>query len=196
MKNPAVDAYIAKAAPFARPILERVRKLFHEGCPAIEETIKWGVPSFEYRGMVGGMAAFKQHATFGLWRFAELPDPHGLFKTKSPMGAGKFTDVSQLPPDDVLVGYIREAVKLNESGVKPARPKKAKPPLKVPAPLMVALRKNKKALATFEAFPPSHKREYVEWIAEAKQEETRERRLATAIEWMARGKSRNWKYEK
>lgn len=197
MKNtsPAVDAYIAHAAPFARPILEKVRRLFHEACPDIEEQIKWSCPSFEYKGMLGGMAAFKQHATFGFWRQDVLPDPKGLFKSKGPMGA-KVTDVSQLPSNDVLLRYIREAVKLNESGVKPPRPKKTKPPLKVPESFMAALRKNKKALAAFEAFPPSHKREYVEWIVEANQEATRERRIVTAVEWMARGKPRNWKYMK
>ncbi len=191
--SPQVDAYIAKAAPFARPILTKIRKLFHRACPEIEETIKWGCPGFEHHGMLGGMAAFKQHATFGLWRQDALHDPHRLFKSRSPMGA-RVLDVAQLPPDRVLLSYIRAAAKLNEQG-PPARPKpRPRPPVKVPADLAAALRKNRKALSAFEAFPPSHKREYVEWIVEAKLPETRARRLATAIGWMGRGKSRNWKY--
>lgn len=198
MKNtlPGVDAYIAKAAPFARPILEKIRRLFHQACPEIEEKLKWGCPSFEYKGMVGGFAAFKAHALFGFWRQDVLPDPEGLFKGKGPMASGKLTDVSQLPPDDVLLAYIRRAVKLNEDGPPPRPKSRPKPALKVPDYFLAALRKNKKALTTFEAFPPSHKREYVEWIVEAKQDETRERRLATALEWMAKGKPRNWKYMK
>ena len=193
--NPAVDSYIERAAPFARPILDRLRKLFHQACPEIEEKIKWGAPSFEHKGMVGGFAAFKHHVTFGFWRQDVLPDPKRLFKSKGPLGSGRVTDASQLPSDAVLLEYIRRAVGLNEKGAPPRAKARSKPPVRVPEFFLAALRKNKKALATFEAFPPSHKREYVEWIAEAKQDETRERRLATAVEWMARGKSRNWKYE-
>jgi uncharacterized protein YdeI (YjbR/CyaY-like superfamily) len=194
-KSPQVDAYIAKAAPFARPIFEKLRRLFHEACPAIEERVKWSCPSFEYKGMVGGFAGFKAHAAFGFWRQDVLPDPEGLFKTRGAFGS-KLTDVSQLPSDEVIVQYIKRAVALNEKGA-PARFKsKPKPPLKVPAYFLAAVRKNRKALAAYEAFPPSHKREYVEWVVEAKQDETRKKRLETAIAWMAEGKSRNWKYER
>jgi hypothetical protein len=194
-KTPEVDAYIAKSAPFARPIFEKLRRLFHQACPEIEEKLKWGCPSFEYKGMVGGFAGFKQHAAFGFWRQDVLPDPLGLFKTRGAFGS-KLTDISQLPADDVLLRYIHAAVELNETGA-PARFKsKPKPPLKTPPWFLAALRKNKKALATFENFPPSHKREYVEWVAEARQDETRRKRLETALEWMSQGKPRNWKYMK
>ena len=193
--NPAVTAYIAKSAPFAKPIFERLRRLFHEACPEIEEKVKWSCPSFEYKGMVGGFAGFKAHAAFGFWRQDVLPDPEGLFKTRGAFGS-KLTDVSQLPADGILKQYIRRAVELNEKGA-PARFKsKPKPPLKVPSYFMAAVRKNKKALAAFNGFPPSHKREYVDWVVDAKQEVTRNKRLQTAIEWMAQGKARNWKYEK
>lgn len=198
MKNrsPEVDAYITKSAPFARPILEKIRRLFHEACPEIEEKIKWGCPSFEHKGMLGGMAAFRHHAAFGLWRQAELPDPDGLFRSKSPMGSEKYTDVSQLPPDAVLLRYVRAAVKLNDAGAPKRSKPKAKPEVAVPPVFKKALGGNRKAFASFEALPPSHKREYVEWIVEAKREETRDRRIATALEWLSQGKSRNWKYEK
>jgi uncharacterized protein YdeI (YjbR/CyaY-like superfamily) len=195
MKNPAVDAYLAKAAPFAKPILEKIRRLFHQACPGIEEKLKWGMPSFEYKGMLGGAAAFKNHATFGFWRQDILPDPKGLFKSASPMGA-KVTDVSQLPSDAVLLQYIRRAVDLNEKGAPPRAKARPQPPPRMPADFQAALRKNKKALAVFEAFPPSHRKEYICWIVEAKQEETRKRRLATAVEWIAQGKPINWKYLK
>jgi uncharacterized protein YdeI (YjbR/CyaY-like superfamily) len=195
VRTPEVTAYIAKAAPFARPIFEKLRRLFHEACPEIEEKLKWNCPSFEYKGMVGGFAGFKAHAAFGFWRQDVLPDPEKIFHARGPMG-GKLTDVSQLPSDAVLLQYIKRAVALNEKGA-PARFKaKPKPPLKVPAYFTGALRKNKEALAAFNAFPPSHKREYVEWVVEAKQEETRQKRMEKAIEWMAKGKSRNWKYER
>ncbi len=194
-----VTAYIARAAPFARPILERIRKAVHRGCPDIEERIKWGLPSFEKAGMVCGMAAFKGHATFGFWRGAELPDPEGILKGRGTASfmAEKLTDVSQLPPDEVLADYVRRAAALNLSGPRKAGPRKPpKLPPKTPPDLAAALRKAAKARATFESFPPSHKREYVEWIVEAKRPETRAQRVATTIGWLATGKSRNWKYER
>jgi uncharacterized protein YdeI (YjbR/CyaY-like superfamily) len=197
--NPAVDAYIAKAAPFARPILEKFRALFHKACPDIEETMKWSFPHFEYRGVVGSMVAFKQHAAFGFWKASLMKDPHGLLSEvgDTPMGRANLKDVSDLPPDAVLLAYIREAVALNEQGVKVEKPKKEKKPeIKVPDYFLAALKKNKKALATFEGFSPSHRRDYVEWIVDAKQEATRQKRLAQAIEWIAEGKARNWKYER
>src|SRR5262245_55915369 len=193
-RNPKVTAYIAKSAPFARPIFERLRRLFHEACPEIEEKLKWNCPSFEYKGMVGGFAGFKRHANFGFWRQDVLPDPQGIFTGSGPM-ANKVSDVSQLPPDDVLLSYIRAAVDLNEKGPPPRAKPKAKPPVKVPPRFLAALKKNPKALSAFESFPPSHKREYIEWIVDAKREETRDRRMKTAIEWISKGKARNWKYE-
>jgi uncharacterized protein YdeI (YjbR/CyaY-like superfamily) len=194
-----VHAYIARAADFARPILEKLRALFHKACPQIEETIKWGFPHFEYKGIVGSMAGFKRYVGFGFWKGKLLKDPHKLFGGvgNTAMNACELTNVADLPPDKVLLEYICEAVALNEQGVKvPASKKKPKPALKVPDYFLAALRKNKKAQAVFEAFSPSNKREYVEWITEAKQEETRAKRLATAIEWMEEGKPRNWKYMK
>ena len=197
--NPAVDAYISKAAPFARPILQKIRALFQQACAEIEETMKWSFPHFEFRGVVGSMAAFKKHATFGFWKASLMKDPHGLLCADgdTSMSRAHFTNVSELPPDAVLLAYIREAVALNEQGVKVEKPKKEKKPeIEVPDYLLAALKKNKKALATFEAFSPSHRREYVEWIESAKQEATRRQRLAQAVEWIAEGKSRHWKYER
>lgn len=193
-----VDAYIAKAAPFARPILERVRAAFHAGCPDIEERIKWGVPSFEKHGMVGGIAAFKAHASFGFWRGVELDDPHGILRAKDTASfmAEKLTDVAQLPPEKILADYVRRAVALNLAGPSKREKKPTRPPPKVPADLAKALKMDAKARATFTGFPPSHQREYVEWLTEAKRPETRAKRLATTLEWLAQGKSRNWKYEK
>ena len=192
-----VDAYIAKAAPFARPILEKVRAAFHAGCPDIEERLKWGVPSFEKQGLVGGIAAFKAHASFGFWRGAELDDPQGILRAKGTASfmAEKFTDLSQVPPEKILVDYVRRAVALNLAGPAKRAKKPAKPPPKVPADLTKALKTSPNARATFEGLAPSHQREYVEWLTEAKRPETRAKRLATTLEWLAAGKSRNWKYE-
>ncbi|MBI2922972.1 MAG: YdeI/OmpD-associated family protein [Planctomycetes bacterium] len=195
-----VDAYIAQAAPFARPILERIRSAVHRGCPDIEERIKWGVPSFEKDGMVCGMAAFKAHATFGFWRGKLLDDPHEILRAKGTASfmAEKLTKVSQLPKDSILADYVKRAAALNErlarEPKKPSTPRKKRPEAKVPPDLAAALKRNADARATFEGFPPGQRREYVEWITEAKQEETRKRRLAQAVEWMAEGKIRNWKY--
>ena len=195
-RSPEVDAYIAKAPEFARPILEKVRAAFHEGCPELVERLKWRVPSFEYEGMMGGMAAFKAHVAWGFWRQDEMEDPHGVFQREGMLSGGKITKVAELPSRSVMVKYVKAAAKLNEAGPKKKAPAKKKPPVQVPPDLAKALRTNRKALATFESFSPSHRREYIEWITEAKREDTRERRIATALEWLAEGKSRNWKYEK
>ncbi|MBI5761600.1 MAG: YdeI/OmpD-associated family protein [Planctomycetales bacterium] len=197
--SPEVDAYIANAAPFAKPILKRIRRLFHAACPEIRETIKWSVPHFEYKGVVGMMAAFKQHASYGFWKAKLMRDPQRLFDPagNTGMGGTRVTSEADLPVDKVLVAYIAEAVALNEAGETIPRPKRSatKKETVVPDDLLAALAKNKKARVAFEAFSYSHKKEYVEWINEAKQEATRQRRLATTIEWLAEGKSRNWKYK-
>lgn len=194
--DPRVDAYIADAADFAKPILLRLRKLVHAGCPAVEETLKWSMPAFTHKGILCGMAAFKQHCTFGFWK-GEL-----IFGTREKeneaMGQfGRITSLADLPADKVIVGWVRKAAELNQAGVKkPVAPRpKVKKALVVPANLRRALQKNKKALATFEAFSYSHKKEYVEWLTEAKREETRTKRLKTTLQWLAQGKARNWKYE-
>jgi uncharacterized protein YdeI (YjbR/CyaY-like superfamily) len=195
--NPQVDAYIARAQPFARPILQKLRDLFHKASPAIEEKLKWGVPSFEHKGIVGGFAAFKQHVNWGLWKASLLDDPTGAMRAdaSSPMSGGRIASVSDLPPDRVMLNLIRQAVDLNERGVKLPRLQRAKrPPLRTPADLAAALKANARAAATFKAFPPSHKRDYIEWITDAKQPATRTRRLEQAITWIAAGKPRNWKY--
>ncbi len=198
-KSPAFDAYIAKSAPFARPILKKLRALFHKACPQISETMKWSFPHFEHRGIVGSMAAFKQHVSIGFWKSGLMSDPHGLLKNavNGGMAALKVTHLDELPADGTLLAYIREAVRLNEEGVKLPRPKRqAAKPVKVPDFILAALKTNQKARTTFDAFSPSHQREYVEWIAEAKQEATRQKRLATALKWLAEGKPRHWKYRK
>jgi uncharacterized protein YdeI (YjbR/CyaY-like superfamily) len=171
----------------------------HAGCPGVEETVKWQHPSFVYQGMLCGMAAFKAHCTFGFWKHALILDqnPAQKAKAEAAMGQlGRITSLSDLPPDKVLIGYVKLAVRLNELGVKvprAPRPLKMKP-LVTPPELAAALKKNKRALETFEDFSPSHKREYIEWITEAKREETRTKRLETTIAWLAEGKPRNWKY--
>jgi uncharacterized protein YdeI (YjbR/CyaY-like superfamily) len=195
-KDPRVDAYIAKAAPFAQPVLRHLRKLVHTGCPDVEETLKWSMPSFTYKGILCGMAAFKEHCTFGFWKHDLVVGAQGAPKAEEAMGTfGRITKLSDLPSNEVLLGYVRKAVELNDAGIKkPASPKKPREELKIPSSLMEALKRNKKALETFEEFSYSHKKEYVEWITEAKRDETRDKRLATAIAWIAEGKPRNWKY--
>jgi len=198
-RDKRVDAYIENAAEFARPILRHLRKLIHQACPEVEEDIKWNFPFFMHHGNLCGIAGFKAHCTFGFWRqgmTAVLEKEWN--KADEAMGhLGRITSLKDLPDDKTLVKYIREAARLNEAGgpVR-AKPAKQKPEAKVPADLAAALRKNKKAAATFKNFSPSNRREYVEWIMEAKRPETRATRLAMTIEWLAQGKSRNWKYEK
>ena len=196
-RDPRVDAYIAKSAEFAKPILAHLREVVHAACPEVEEAMKWSHPHFSYQGMLCGMAAFKQHCTFGFWKFDLIVanDP----ASEAAMGQfGRLTKLADLPSKKVLTGYIRQAMKLNEDGVKAhwlEKRAKPKPPAKVPDDLSAALAKNKKARTVFEGFPPGQRREYIEWITEAKRDETRLKRLAQTIEWLAEGKRRNWKYE-
>ena len=198
-KDPRVDAYIARSAGFARPILVHLRTLVHAACPEVEETLKWSSPHFMYKGMLCGMAAFKEHCAFGFWKEKLLRDRiEGLaVADRSAMGQfGRIAAISDLPDERTLLSLVREAVALNDRGIKaPARSRsKGNRRLTVPDYFAGALRRNRKALATFKQFSTTNKREYVDWVVEAKGEETRQRRLDTAITWMAEGKIRNWKY--
>lgn len=199
-KSLLVDAYIEKAAPFARPILKRLRSIFHKASPKLDEAIKWGHVSFEYKGIVGGFASFKHHASWGLWKAALIDDPKKAMAgdASSAMGGGKLVVVDDIPDEAYLVGLIRQAVELNEKDVKlPRRSNPAKkPPIKAPKPFLDALSKAPAAKSFFEGLAPSCRREYLEWITEAKRDETRDKRIATAVEWLGEGKKRNWKYEK
>lgn len=186
-RDPRVDAYIAKAPQFAKPILEFIRATAHAAVPDIEETMKWGTPFFEHDGTLAMMAAFKEHMRFGFWKGKLVGLP----------AIEKLTSIDDLPPKKELAAFFRKAAALNEQGVKVARtPKSAKAPARTPPDLAAALKKNRKAAAAWENFAPSHRREYIDWITGAKAEETRKRRLDQAIEWIAGGKPRNWKYMK
>ena len=198
-KDPRIDAYIAKSADFAKPVLNHLRKLVRAGCPDVEETMKWSFPHFMHKGMLCSMAAFKNHCSFGFWKGALIfnKDKRATDAEETGMGQfGRLTALSDLPKDEVLIGHIKKAAALNDAGIKlPAKPKsKVKKELVVPDYFMSALKKNKKALVAFEGFSYSHKKEYVQWITEAKGEETRKRRMEMAIQWMAEGKPRHWKY--
>ncbi|MCG3164591.1 MAG: hypothetical protein POELPBGB_00350 [Bacteroidia bacterium] len=202
-KDPRIDAYIANAQPFAQPILKKLRTLVHKGCPEVEETIKWGMPSFDYKGAFCSMAAFKQHAVFGFWKGSLIKDKHNFLQERANQGGeamgnmGRITSLKDLPPDSVIIDYVKQAKKLNDDNIKlPSRIKKAKPPVEVPDYFIAALKRSKKTLSNFESFSPSHKREYVLWITEAKTEATRVKRMETALEWIAEGKGKNWKYER
>lgn len=194
-RDPRVDAYIEKAAPFARPILAHLRKVVHAACPEVRETLKWRSPSFEHEGILCGMSAFRSHCAFGFWKHELVV---GGTRGQEAMGSfGRLTKLSDLPSKAQLVRYVKKAAKLNEEGVKAPRAKRAvKPVPKMHPDLAAALARSKRAAATFEAFPPGARREYVEWIAEAKGDATRARRIAQAVEWIAEGKRRNWKYER
>ncbi len=197
-RDPRVDAYIARAQPFARPILTHIRKTVHAACPEVEETMKWRVPHFDYKGMLCSMASFKAHCAFGFWKADLLKDSGIPAASVTAMGQfGRLTSVAELPAERRLIALVRKAAALNDSGVKaPRRPQAARAPIEPPPAFVAALRKNQKARAACDALPPSHRREYLEWIVEARTETTRDRRIATAIEWLAEGKSRNWKYER
>ena len=197
--DPRVDAYIDRSADFAKPILLHIRKLVHAACPDVLETIKWSFPHFDYKGqMMCSMASFKQHCAFGFWKQSLLEDA-AFPAEKTAMGSfGRLTSVKDLPDDKTMKKLIGDAMKLNDEGVKVKRAfvSKDKKELIVPDVLLKTLAKNKAAADTFNNFPYSCKRDYVDWITEAKTDATRDKRLATTIEWLAEGKRRNWKYER
>jgi uncharacterized protein YdeI (YjbR/CyaY-like superfamily) len=195
-KDPRVDTYIAKSAAFARPILIHLRKAIHDACPDVQETMKWSFPHFMHHGILCSMAAFKQHCAFGFWKGSQVVEK-GSNKSNEAMGQfGRITSLADLPTKKALAALIQKAMKRNESTEEtpPTAKRKPRPEAAVPDDLFRALRKNKKALATFAGFSPSHRREYIEWITEAKRPETRLSRLKTTIQWLAEGKPRNWKY--
>jgi uncharacterized protein YdeI (YjbR/CyaY-like superfamily) len=196
-RDPRFDAYIAAASPFAQPILSHLREVVHAACPEVREEMKWSSPHFSWRGMLAQMAAFKQHCAFGFWKGALIVGQDGE-KAREAMGSfGRITSLADLPPDDVLAGYVHQAMRLNESGTKaPPRPNKhPRPDIAVPDDLRAALDADGAARATFDGFTPGQRRDYLEWITEAKSDATRAKRLAQAVEWMAEGKTRNWKYQ-
>jgi len=197
--DPRVDAYIEKSQPFAQPILEYLRKLIHDTIPEVTETVKWGMPSYDYKGPLCSMAAFKQHCAFAFWKAALMKDAEELRDNQeSSMGhAGKIQSLKDLPSKKKLQGWIMEAAILNEQGIKlPPKKKTEKGDIVIPDYFEKVLSKNKKAANTFKNFSPSHQREYIEWITDAKTEPTREKRIKTTIENLNEEKSLNWKYQR
>jgi len=198
--DPHIDAYISKSADFAQPILKHLRQLVHQASPQITETMKWSMPFFEYKGTLCNMAAFKQHCTFGFWKGAMLADPEKILNIKddNSMGQlGRITSLADLPSDELLIQYIHEAILLNEQGVKNVKAKPvAKTELLIPEYFTNFLNDYPQAKDNFDKGSYSHKKEYVDWIVEAKTEATRQKRMQTAAEWLAEGKSRNWKYHR
>ncbi len=199
-RDPRVDAFIARSADFARPILVHLRSLVHEACPAATETIKWGMPHFEHRNTIlCMMAAFKGHCAFGFWHqgMERIAGPHRASPEAAMGSLGRITSRADLPSDAVLKRLVRTAAQLIESGA-PGRPRSVKAATKqlpVPADLAAALKKNAAAAKTFAAFPPGKRKDYLEWITGAKRAETRQSRLAKTMAWLAEGKARNWRYE-
>lgn len=197
-----IDSYIAKSADFAKPILEHLRALVHKSCPDVEEKMKWSFPHFDYKGeMMCSMAAFKQHAVFGFWKAALMKDPILVKNAQSEVAMGhlgRITTAKDLPSDKKMIAWIKEAMTLNDKGIKlpPKTKTTEKKELLLPDYFTKAIQKNKKALQLFTAFSYSHKKEYIEWITDAKTEETRNKRIAATLEMITEGKSLNWKYKK
>ncbi len=196
-----VDVYIEKAGEFARPILIHLRNLVHTACPDVKETIKWGFPHFEYKGMLCHMAAFKKHCSFGFWKAALINESAQFLNSLGLQGIDHFDRIStmqDLPADSVLISYIKEAMRLNEEEIK--MPKKKidtnRLAVSIPDAFKKALDADAKANQVFEKASPSFRKEYIEWIADAKTDLTRDKRIATALEWISEGKGRNWKYER
>jgi uncharacterized protein YdeI (YjbR/CyaY-like superfamily) len=200
MKFIDIDDYINKALPFAQPILKHFRELVHQACTEVEESLKWNSPYFSYKGMLCGMAAFKEHCAFSFWKGAILDDPDQLLDKdrKQAMGQfGRIAKLKDLPSDQVIISYIKEAMRLNAEGIKnPGKTSIIKKELIIPEDFMESIKKNESALVTFRNLSFSKQRDYVDWVQEAKQPETRKKRITLSLEWLTEGKSRHWKYEK
>ncbi|HEY0970396.1 MAG TPA: YdeI/OmpD-associated family protein [Gemmatimonadales bacterium] len=211
-RDPRIDAYIEKSAPFAQPILRHIRQVVHEATPDIEETMKWSFPHFTHEGrIICSMASFKEHCALGFWRGGEVLKGKDAPEEKAMGQFGRIASLDDLPPREELAGYVRKAVELRASeaaakkagtkagtktAAKPAAKRSTRPEIPMPEAMTAALAGADAARTRFEAFSPSHRREYVEWIAEAKTDATRDRRIAQMLEWVAEGKPRNWKYMK
>ncbi|HMO15678.1 MAG TPA: YdeI/OmpD-associated family protein [Pirellulaceae bacterium] len=205
-KDPRVDKYIEQAPDYAKPILNKLRILVHKGCPEVQETIKWGMPSFDFKGPLCSMAAFKKHCGFSFWKSALIFDENKKYSenelrlkwgtTEKGSDCAHITNIKDLPTDAKFLALLKKAVKLNQEGIKLPPNLKSREALPMPKDFEMALKAVKPAKANFDRLAPSHKREYIEWIIEAKRQETRLNRIATAVEWIAEGKSRNWKYQK
>jgi uncharacterized protein YdeI (YjbR/CyaY-like superfamily) len=204
--DPRVDRYISKARPFAQPILIHLRGLIHKACPGVHEAIKWSRPFFEYKGFIlCNISAFNEHCSFGFWgeeigavlREAKVVQADGMGSL------GRITTLKDLPSDKQMLAWLRQAKGFIDDGqyTSPisARQKVVKgvptPPIEVPEAFSTALKAHMEAAKVFASFSPSNQREYTEWIAEAKRESTRQQRIETAIQWLAEGKQRHWKYQ-
>jgi len=195
-RDPRIDAYIEKAQPFARPILKHIRATVLSASPELEETLKWSHPAFMHHGIVCVMAGFKQHVTLGFAKSKLLLDTNGVPADEAWGQFGRITELAELPSKRELVGYVKKAMKLNADGVQVERVVKPKKAIPMPAALKAALAKAPKAKAFLATLPPGHQREYLAWVTEAKTDATRDKRIATTIEWLAEGKHRNWKYDR
>jgi len=202
MFNPDYDKYIEKSQQFAQPILNHIRELVHQGCPEVVEKIKWSFPCFEYKkAILCHMASFKQHCSFGFWLGSVMDDPDNILNSsnESAMGQlGRIQSLSDLPSDEIMIRYIHQAMSLIDAGVKLSKkePANGSKEIEIPDEMLKALKKNDKAMATFDSFSNSNKKEYVEWVKEAKTQATKDKRLETTIEWLSEGKVKNWKYIK
>jgi uncharacterized protein YdeI (YjbR/CyaY-like superfamily) len=194
-KDKRVDTYISKSQDFAKPVLSHLRELVHKACPEVEETIKWGFPNFVYKGILCNMASFKQHCAFGFWKASLMKDTHGILAGESMGSLGKLASLKDLPADKILIDYIKQAMELNDEGIKVSKkPVGSKKDLVIPDYFKKELGKNKKAKTVFENFGYSHQKEYIEWITEAKTEATRLKRMEKTLAQLAESKSLNWKY--
>jgi hypothetical protein len=195
-RDSRIDAYIAAAQPAAQLVLKEIRAVVHAACPDVEETIKWRTPTFEYKGLMLGMASFKKYTTMGFWKSKLMRERLSAADQHALEQAGQVAIGGTLPDRAALVRLVKAAAAINAEGLVQARAMRKRPVRQAPAYLTAALKKNAKARANFAALPPSHRREYIDWLVDAKQDATRQRRLAQAVQWIAAGKSRNWKYER
>lgn len=193
-KDPRVDAYIEESEPFAQPILDHLREVIHEACPEVRETIKWRFPVFEYHGILCNMASFKEHCAFGFWKPSLILEGDEARSEKAMGQFGRIKSVDELPPREILIGYVRRAMELNEKGIRPSAMAPKKADVDPPEDLTDALRAASGAMEAFEEMAPGYRREYIEWIEEAKRDATRRRRIEKAVSQISEGKSLNWKY--
>lgn len=189
-----ITAYIEKATPEFKEVMIALRSVLNNPNFDIKEDWKWGAPNFNNEGMICWLAHFRNHVGMNFFKGTLIKDKYNLFthyREEKGNRQLKFSDINQIIPEQIEY-YIEEAIKLNQENIKVV---KKEIDTSLPLDLETELNNNPKAKMFFESLAPSYKRDYIEWIEEAKREATRTKRLATTMEWLSEGKKKNWKYE-
>jgi hypothetical protein len=194
-----INQYMAELPEWQRRMLVRLRQLIHEAAPEVEEAWRWDKPHFDNAGIMVGLCAFKEHVAVWFHKGALLKDTKKLFEAtarteEKGMRAYKLHEGDKIN-EAAFLDLVKQAVAVNDKGTKLREAKPTKKALVVPEDLEQVLRKDPTAWANWEAFPVGHRRAYVEWVTDARQEETRKRRIAQSLEKIREGEQQEERHQ-